>query len=60
MLLYNTPGTLRVLRLLEKAVANTVLGLAMMDAAVMVVVGTGKHTSCDASLSSMLGTGTRG
>ena len=59
MLLYNTPGTLRVLGLLGKAVANTVLGLAMMDEAI-VVVGTGKHTSCDASLSSMLGTGTRG
>lgn len=44
-----------LLELLEKALANMVAGLAMMDAAVVVVVSNGKGTKCDASLPSMLG-----
>lgn len=46
-----------LLGLLEKALANVVLGLPMMDAAITGV--SGKHTSCDVSLTSMLGTGAR-
>lgn len=48
-----------LLRLLEKALANMMAGLALTDAAVTVVVGSGECTSCDAALSSVLGIASR-